>query len=196
MVDLVLFLEIAWCSVFFGCRGRTRAFLCAGGMVVAGYVAAQTDDWLAGVLVPPDSRVFAWMVQQVAAPPNSVAVLSAFLPTRAVTVYNPPGQWLAVSLLRGLFSTAITLAVFLMFVIMSYLLDVYRRAPDAKGRFHGWSLATLLVGAGCGMYCAFLSAVTMADLSFLRPFSFLAAHASGSLGVHAAAAVCEALRRG
>ncbi|MCL6631768.1 MAG: hypothetical protein K6T63_03970 [Alicyclobacillus herbarius] len=194
VIDLVLLLEIAWCSVFFGCRGRTRASLSMAGMLVAGYSAPVISGWLAEVLVPPGSRVMAWLTQQVAAPPTAVPVLSAFLPAHEVAVaYSTPGQWMALTLLRGLLTTAITLAVFLLFVITSYLVDVYRRTPDVRGRFGGWSPTTLTLGAGCGVYWAFLTAVSIADLSWIRPFSFLAEGASTSLGLHAAAFLLEAV---
>jgi hypothetical protein len=196
MIDLLLFVEIAWCSVFLGCRGRTRMLMTGAGLAVSGYVASRLCGWMTQVLVPPHSRVFAWVVEQVVAAPPVVSVLAPFLPGEDVAAgTGNHGQWLAYTLLKTLFFVCTTLAVFLLFPTISYLVDVYRPAPDTRRNEERWAGFSLFIGTLSGLYVAALTATAIAELSWLRPFSFLWPYVQSSFGLHLTATVLEQIHR-
>ncbi len=66
--------------VWFRNKGLRRAVLYAGGIISAGYVAANLTRWLATAFIPPTSSAFHWIQSQISLNTQTVSALSRFVP--------------------------------------------------------------------------------------------------------------------
>ncbi|GMA50758.1 hypothetical protein GCM10025857_21150 [Alicyclobacillus contaminans] len=172
MLDILLLAETSWMMLWITHRGVHRALIFTGGIVSAGYVASNLSSWLTEHLVPANAAALAWLAVHISTSAETVNALSTFLPPVPAATGMNSSQWIAFQLIRAVFHTAITVAIFLAFAVASYvsdaLWDVSRVLPSKRERWLSGLLGTL-----CGIYVAYLTCGLLVHLAWLNGVSLL-----------------------
>lgn len=183
MLDLLLFAEIAWCTVLISAQGPRRALLYSGGVLTSGFAASQLSGWLARVLLPVASQSFLWLQSQISLDTQNAAVLSGFIPAEPVLSGLPNSSWITEHIVKTMFYIGITVAVFLLFIVVDYLYNALYDRPQSPRR-RGERVLTPLLAMGTGVYLALLTGVLLGNLAWLQQFTPLTHSAAHSLSMH------------
>jgi hypothetical protein len=183
LIDVFLLAEITWMVVWFRNKGLRRAVLYAGGIISAGYVAANLTRWLATAFIPPTSSAFHWIQSQISLNTQTVSALSRFVPPEPAVSGIDQLQWLALHIIQGILFAAITTAIFLAFVITGYLSEVLWDGPSTldgeKNR-----ISTALMGAGCGLYVCLMTCLLFINLAWFKGLPLLSGMLQHSVAVN------------
>ena len=182
MLDLLFIVEVTWCTLWILFQGPERALLYSGAVITSGFVASQTSGWLSKVLLPTTSSVFSWIVTHVSMSDSAISVLSGFVPAEPVMAGGAHPQWIAYHIVKIMFFISITLAVFLLFVVIAQL---SKALWDGDGRERtltlGLRMLTLGLSVGTALYAGVLTANLVANAAWLQTFSGLAHPAATSM---------------
>lgn len=184
MLDLFLIAEIAWCTLLMVMNGARRALLYSAGILTSGFAASQFSGWFAKVLLPPAGQSFLWLQSQLSLDTQSVSILSGLMPAEPVLSGLPHGEWITLHIVKTLFFVAITCAVFLLFVVASYLSSALYDRPGVQTSAFGAYLLTPLFAAATGLYAAVLTGLLLGNLAWLHEFAPLRTAVAHSLGMH------------
>jgi hypothetical protein len=172
LIDIFLLAEIMWMVVWFRNKGVGRAVLYAGGIISAGYVAANLTQWLATAFIPPTSPTFHWIQSQISRNTQTVSVLSRFVPPEPTISGIDQLQWVAFHIIQGILFAAITAAIFLAFVITGYLSEALWDGPSTLDREKN-GIFTTLMGTGCGLYVCLMTCLLFINLAWLKELPLL-----------------------
>lgn len=181
MIDLFLFIEIVWCTILLGLRPVEKAILYAGGVLASGYVSSQITPWMERTFVAPSNAAFLWLQEHINGDVESVVGQASYMPPEPASVgmTNHP-QWIAYHIVSVLLYIFITGAIFAAFLAVCSLRDALLVRVQ-----HGNSLRPVSIGLGavCGLYVAFLTAVAIANLSWIGAFHNLGETAHASISI-------------
>jgi hypothetical protein len=167
VLDLIYLAEAIWCIVWFRGKGMRQVVLYAGGIVSSGYVATQLSDWLAKTFAAPSSTVFVWIESHISTDSETVSALARFVPPEPTWTGLSQTQWIALNVIKGILFVSMTLAIFVLFLTISYLVDALW---DRRHLFDAEATGPLssLVGFGCGLYIIVLTNLLLVDLAWLK----------------------------
>ncbi|MBX5435790.1 MAG: hypothetical protein IRZ33_01080 [Alicyclobacillaceae bacterium] len=186
MLDLLLILEVAWCSRWLRASGPREALIRSGAILASGFAGANLSDWMARVLVPPAVPVLRWVEARVSLDAGAIPALAAFVPPEtAAWTDTVQVQWIAYHVTQTLLFAGITAGVIAFFAVMNRLSDaLWDPVSTATRRLDGWiAPAAALLSS---VYLALLTATVFAQLAWLRPFAWVIGEARKSVAVHVA----------
>jgi len=185
-MDVFFLAEVCWCTLLCGFHGIRSALILAGGFLSSGYLATQLSTWLEQTFVPPGSPAFTWLVTQVVAPPGAQSVLAQFLsPELTATSGANYNERIAVHVVHTLFFFAMTIAVFMLFLGTTYLIDALWDRPrgGAGGRIE--RVGSYGIGILCGLYIGLQTAEVIANVSWVREGTMFTSALDNSLWMKA-----------
>ncbi|MCL6441980.1 MAG: hypothetical protein K6T83_00710 [Alicyclobacillus sp.] len=186
MLDLLFLAEISWCIVVLRTMQPQRTVVCAAGMAAAGYAGVSMSSWLQRVLAPPGSPTMDWIIQKVAnMEDRKVAVLASFVPAEPTTAGSGTGSeltWIAQHVAHALFAGAISLAVFLLFLVTTMLRNaLWDTKISVPG--HADGLLRGMVSICCGVYVATMSGWMLGNAAWICPNTFIPEAVTHSFGM-------------
>jgi len=174
MLDVLFLAELAWCSIFIAVQGIERALLYSGGIVASGYAASQLSGWLARIFLPQTSETFLWLQAHVTLAAQGVSVLSWFIPAEPVLSGTTQTAWVTLHIVKTLFFIGITGAIFLLFMVVSYLSTALYDRPQPAKRQGEAVLWTPLLAVTTGLYATVLTGVLVGNLAWFQNLTGLA----------------------
>lgn|GEM_PF-4346892 len=181
MLDVFFVAEFSWVYWWFRTRSRFTLWFSIAGLFTAGLAASAVSDWLTTVLVPPTSATFRWIESQVSSHVQSVLLNELILPeTAGQATGSTPNQWIAYSVLKGLFFVAITAAVFLSFTVLAQLVRVLKNQPDVEPlrRSDNW-----IIPASGALYATVLTVLATGNLAWFHALAALDPPLNASLTI-------------
>lgn len=183
MVDVLLIAEIAWCTLYLGQQGIRKALVYACGLMVSGYVSGQVSGWLVRTFVPPASPAFHWLARQISALAVQQPVLAQYLPpTSTASGGMPLSQWIAYHVVQALFYVAFTGASLTLFLVGGMIHDALWDLPHHRTT-PAVAILTSTLGLASGLYVAAVTAVLLANLSWIGALGGLTPFAASSIGI-------------
>ncbi len=181
LIDILLISEIAWIVIFVGHQTLERTLFYVGALVSSGYVASISSQWITGVLLGHAATTMAWLSKQIQVPAKPVGLIGTVLPPEsALSGHAIDSHWIAVHITTALIAIFVTIAVFLLFVVVSQLVVALWDLPTSYARglkgFISYSCSFI-----CGLYVAFLTGDTLANLSWIRLFSPISGQVTHSI---------------
>ncbi len=196
MIDLLFFVEIAWCTVWLGTRPLWRALLYTVGIVTAAVTGLFTSSWLTSILAPPASAVFRWLTGQVEDPAEAVGYLHAFLPPQAAAAVSTANmhQWIAYSILRTMILLLITMAIFWLFVLVVWLVEALWDVKINQRASMTFTVPAVAAGIITGIFVSALTGYGIIHAAWLRTLSDLSLAGRHSFGIYAIELATQWLR--
>lgn len=181
LIDILLVSEIAWCVLLIGNRTLERALFYVGALVASGYVATISAKWVTNILFGHASFTTAWLTGQIQVPAEPVGLIESVLPPQStIGGHVVDAHWIAIHITSAFLASLITISVFMVFIVVSQLTLALWDLPTMQARgakkFTSYGLSLI-----CGLYVAFLTGDTFANLSWLRLFSPISGEVSHSV---------------
>jgi len=180
MMDIIFLAIFCWCVLLMIRKDFDKALLYAGGVIAAGFVATQISEWVTQRFASPVNALYHWVAVQVTTQPPGIGVLSIFLPPVETMTSANTSIWIATHVVRVLLQVSITIAIFILFVVIAKLSDaLWDRESLLPSNLN--RIMTVFISLGTATYVIVLSVLFTTSLAWIRQFPLLSKSISQSI---------------
>lgn len=185
LLDLLFLAEVSWCTLFTLGKTVREGLLYVGGFLTASYVATQMTPWMTKTFAESTGEVVTWLSDTVITKAQSVSLaIDSIPPETAVAGGVSHSEWVAMHVFQSLLGITITLAIFVLFVVVGHLTEVIWDVPQfvqTKKKAVRWGAAFI-----CGLFLTVQTMIVIANLSWFSWFHSFASAASESIFLQSA----------
>ncbi|WAH36995.1 hypothetical protein [Alicyclobacillus dauci] len=166
MIDVILLGEVFWVWVWVRARTAERALLYVAAMLTSLFVATHISPWFARRFMESGST-FEWLTDRIQAATHPVGMTGLVMPpVPAFIGLSGEPKWIALHILQGMLTVLMTWAIFMLFMVIEYLMQVFW---DDEGVVSGRGDRVLanLAGLACGVAVAWSTIWFLANLSWV-----------------------------
>lgn len=180
MIDVLLLAEWLWCMVMFFGAKLEKTLILAGGIVTSGYTATMVAPWMTKTFMPPSSTVYRWTLANISQNTIAVNSIAKYIPPEATATTEGHVQWITTHVLLSFMFVAVTLSVFVCFVVVVLLRNaLWDRATPPETLIR--RISAVALQAFSSTYILVISAVMLGNLAWLHSFSWLQNEVNQSL---------------